>query len=210
MPLNEFLIFALASLLLNLTPGNDMLYIISRSTGQGMKAGIVSAFGIMAGSLVHITAAVIGLSAILASSAIAFNLIKFIGAIYLIYLGLHALLSRKQVSFKKSELKGHAYNKIFMQGALTNILNPKVALFFLAFLPQFIDMHAPDKDEMILFLGIYFSVSGTIVNLGVAVLFGKLANFLSRSPGFLRMQEKITGVILLALGIRVALSTKTN
>jgi threonine/homoserine/homoserine lactone efflux protein len=210
MPLSDFLIFALASLLLNLTPGNDMLYIISRSTGQGMKAGIVSAFGIMAGSLVHISAAVIGLSALLAQSAVAFNLVKLIGAVYLIYLGLHALLSRKRSSFEKRDLKDQTYRKIFLQGALTNILNPKVALFFLAFLPQFINMQAPDKNEMILFLGIYFSVSGTIVNLGVAILFGKLAKFLSRSPGFIKIQEKITGIILLALGIRVALSTKTN
>src|SRR5688500_20216874 len=109
MPLNDFMIFALASLLLNLTPGNDMLYIISRSTGQGVKAGIVSAFGIMAGSLVHIAAAVIGLSAILASSALAFNLVKFIGAIYLIYLGLQALVSPRQAAFNKAEhLQPHA------------------------------------------------------------------------------------------------------
>jgi threonine/homoserine/homoserine lactone efflux protein len=121
------------------------------------------------------------------------------------------LLSRKQVAFRKPEdVKQQAHKKIFLQGALTNILNPKVALFFLAFLPQFIDMHAPDKNQMILLLGIYFSISGTIVNLCVAVLFGKLASLLSRSPGFIKMQEKITGIILLALGIRVALSTKTN
>src|SRR5687768_15666096 len=140
MELHNFWLFALASLMLNITPGNDMLFVATRSTGQGIKAGIVSSLGIMAGCMVHILAAVVGLSAIIAQSAVAFSIIKYLGAAYLIYLGLRALLNRKPSAFAMNKVDKQPLPKIFWQGVLTNILNPKVALFFLAFLPQFIDM----------------------------------------------------------------------
>ena len=208
MPVHNFWLFVLAALALNITPGNDMLYVISRSAGQGVKAGIISSLGIMAGCMVHILAAVIGLSAVIARSAMAFNIIKYAGAVYLVYLGLRSLLGKKnrfvltQVKDKKS------YKRLFIQGAVTNVLNPKVALFFLAFLPQFIEAGSHNAPWQILFLGTWFNISGTLVNILVALLFGKLGCWLSRSPRFLQWQERVTGTLLIALGIKVALSSK--
>ena len=205
--MDNFWVFALTGLLLNLTPGNDMIYVIARSSGQGIKAGVISALGIGAGCIVHILAAVIGLSAIIAQSAIAFDIIKYAGAAYLIYLGFKSLFSKKK-NFTINKLEEISYNKIFWQGVITNVLNPKVALFFLAFLPQFIDINSGNTSLQILFLGTWFNVVGTLVNMLVALLFGKLGAWLSSSPGFVQWQERITGVLLIALGIKVALSGK--
>jgi threonine/homoserine/homoserine lactone efflux protein len=208
MELHNFWLFALAGFLLNITPGNDMLYVATRSTSQGIKAGIISALGIMAGCLVHITAAVVGLSALIAESALAFNIIKYLGAAYLIYLGLRSLFNKKTSAFQVNKVEQQPLRKLFWQGALTNALNPKVALFFLAFLPPFITTGTGNAHWQILFLGSWFAVSGTLVNILVAVLFGKLGNWLSRSPRFIQVQEKVTGLILIGLGIKVALSSK--
>lgn len=208
MIVDNFWMFALTGLLLNLTPGNDMLYVIARSSGQGTKAGVVSAIGIGAGCIIHILAAVVGLSALIAQSATAFDIIKYIGAAYLVYLGVKSLLSKKH-SFKiHQNLKKLSYKKIFWQGFITNVLNPKVALFFLAFLPQFINIHKGNASLQILFLGAWFDFVGTIVNVLVALLFGKIGALLSKSPKFIQWQERITGTILIALGIKVALSSK--
>src|SRR4051812_41405106 len=149
MIVENFWVFALTGLLLNLTPGNDMLYVIARSSGQGMKAGIISAVGIGAGCIVHITAAVVGLSALIARSAVAFDMIKYAGALYLIYLGIKSVLKKKR-SFSITKVEQLSYRKIFWQGALTNVLNPKVALFFLAFLPQFINVNKDNASLQIL------------------------------------------------------------
>ena len=205
--IENFWVFALTALMLNLTPGNDMLYVMARSSGQGVKAGIVSSLGIMAGCMVHILAAVVGISALIAQSAFAFDIIKYIGAAYLFYLGIKALLSKKASLHLKQDLPKLSYKKIFWQGTFTNILNPKVALFFLAFLPQFVTT-SQNAWLQILFLGVWFDVGGTLVNIVVAVLFGKIGAFLSRSPGFVLWQERITGTLLIALGIKVALTSK--
>ena len=207
MIIENFWMFALTGLLLNLTPGNDMLYVIARSSGQGTKAGVISALGIGAGCFVHIFAAVIGLSALMARSALAFEIIKYIGAFYLIYLGIRSILSKKRSLAVQPKMEKLSRNKIFWQGVLTNILNPKVALFFLAFLPQFITIKG-NTSLQIFFLGTWFNLVGTLVNIMVALLFGKVGSWLSKSPGFLQWQERITGMILIGLGIRVALSSK--
>jgi threonine/homoserine/homoserine lactone efflux protein len=206
MDIQNFWVFALAGLLLNLTPGNDMVYVASRSTGQGIKAGIVSALGIMGGCFVHIVAAVVGLSAIIARSTVAFHMIKYLGACYLIYLGLRSLLSKKRSIALTVAAPSLSYEKIFWQGVITNVLNPKVALFFLAFLPQFININSEGTHWQILFLGTWFNISGTIVNILVAFLFGKLGNWLTHSPGFVQWQERISGMMLVGLGIKVALT----
>ena len=206
--MDNFWVFALTGLLLNLTPGNDMMYIIARSSGQGTKAGVISALGIGAGCLVHIMAAVVGLSALIAQSAIAFDIIKYLGAAYLIYLGVKSLLAKKKALAIDKNLQQLSYRKIFWQGVLTNVLNPKVALFFLAFLPQFIDVNKDNTSLQILFLGIWFDIVGTFVNILVALLFGRIGAWLSKSPTFVQWQERITGLILIALGIKVALGSK--
>ena len=208
MAIEHFWVFALAALLLNLTPGNDMLYVAARSTSQGIKAGIISSLGIMAGCMVHILAAVIGLSAIIAQSALAFNIIKYVGAGYLVYLGIRSIISRKKTFDVKNKMQQQSYTRIFWQGVLTNVLNPKVALFFLAFLPQFINVESKHTALQILFLGTWFNVGGTLVNIMVAILFGKIGTWLSQSPRFIQWQERITGAMLIALGIKVALSKK--
>ncbi len=208
MHIQNFWVFALAGLLLNLTPGNDMIYVATRSASQGIKAGIVSALGITAGCMVHIIAAVIGLSAILAQSALAFDIIKYLGGAYLIYLGVRSFFSRKRAFNVRAETVKYSYRKIFWQGVITNVLNPKVALFFLAFLPQFVDVHGPSAHWQILFMGVWFNTSGLIVNMLVAVLFGKISGWLSRSPGFVQWQERVTGLVLIGLGIKVALTKK--
>jgi threonine/homoserine/homoserine lactone efflux protein len=207
--IHNFWLFALASLLLNLTPGNDMLYVASRSAGQGVRAGVISSLGIMTGCLVHLTAAAAGLSAILASSAMAFSIVKYAGAVYLVYLGVKTLLSKKAAGLAIAEKPVAASNKrIFWQGVLTNVLNPKVALFFLAFLPQFIGVRDKHGTEAIILLGVWFDAGGTVVNIGVAVLFGTIGDRMRKSPGWLKLQEKITGLVLIALGIKVAFTTK--
>lgn len=206
--IDNFWVFALTGLLLNLTPGSDMLYIIARSSGQGTKAGVVSAFGIGAGCIVHIVAAVVGLSALIAQSATAFEIIKYIGAAYLIYLGLKSLLARKKAVIIDKGLPPLSYRKIFWQGVLTNVLNPKVALFFLAFLPQFLNTKDGNASLQILFLGAWFNFVGTLVNILVALLFGTLGMWLSKSQAIVQWQERITGVILIGLGIKVGLSSK--
>jgi threonine/homoserine/homoserine lactone efflux protein len=208
MIIENFWLFALTGFLLNLTPGNDMLYVIARSSGGRTKAGMISALGIGAGCLVHILAAVAGLSALIAQSALAFNIIKYAGAAYLIYLGLRSLLKKNKVFVAPGKVQSLPYKRIFWQGVLTNVLNPKVALFFLAFLPQFIDLHRGNTGLQILFLGTWFDVVGTIVNILVALLFGRLSGWLSRSSKFVQWQERITGMILIGIGIKVALESK--
>ncbi len=203
----HFWVFAFTSLLLNVTPGNDMLYVIARSTSQGSNAGIVSSLGVMAGCMVHMLAAAAGLSAIIAKSATAFDIIKYIGAAYLIYLGVQSLLEKNnslKINFVVPKL---SYQKIFWQGVITNVLNPKVALFFLAFLPQFINVKEGNSAMQILFLGIWFDIGGTIVNIIVSLLFGKIGKWMQKSSSFIQWQKRITGSILIALGIKVALSS---
>ncbi len=182
MIVENFWMFAITGLLLNLTPGNDMLYVIGRSSGQSTKAGVISALGIAAGCIAHILAAVIGLSALIAGSAMAFDIIKYMGAAYLVYLGIRSVASKRHSIHINKNLKPLSYNKIFWQGVITNVLNPKVALFFLAFLPQFINVHEGNTSWQILFLGIWFDAVGTIVNVLVALLFGKIGAWLSHSP----------------------------
>ena len=205
--IQHFWMFAVMALLLNLTPGNDMLYVMARSSGQGTKAGIISALGIMAGCMVHIFAAVIGLSALIAESALAFAIVKYAGIAYLVYLGIKSLIKKTKLQSPDSIIP-LSYPRIFWQGVLTNVLNPKVALFFLAFLPQFISISFRPTWLPIILLGTWFDVGGTVVNIGVALLFGKVGALLNRSPGYAKWQQKITGMLLIALGIKLAFSSK--
>jgi threonine/homoserine/homoserine lactone efflux protein len=207
MMIHGFWIFALASLMLNLTPGNDMLYVISRSLGSGVRAGILSAFGIMAGCLVHTLTAAAGLAALIAGSRSAFDLIKYAGALYLIYLGTKSLISRKKSVFDSpAKEKPDLDWKIFKQGFFTNLFNPKVALFFLAFLPQFVNVQSNHPQWQILFLGIWFDCSGTLVNILVALIFGKVGKRLAHSPKWILIQQKISGCMLIAIGIKMAMT----
>lgn len=201
-------LFFIASLLLNITPGNDMIYVASRSISQGIKGGIVSAIGIFIGCFVHIMAAVFGLSIILAKSAFLFQTIKYIGAGYLIYLGIKSFFSKPDLNNEMGLLPRLTRWKLLKQGIITNALNPKVALFFLSFLPQFIQIGSPLYKIQLFSLGLWFDIQGTFILIMVAWLLGKTGNFIKENQNFWKMQGKITGVILMALGIKVALFSK--
>src|SRR3954465_4420492 len=158
--IDNFYLFLTVSLLINLSPGPDMIYTAARSLSQGIRAGIFSALGIFVGCLFHLTAAVFGLSKVIEESVLLFSIIKYAGAAYLIYLGIRSLLKRK-TKREIDTLPVLTGRKIFFQGILTNILNPKVAIFFLSFLPQFIDPRSNYLKEQIAFLGLWFDLQGT-------------------------------------------------
>lgn len=189
--------------MLNIAPGPDMLYVAGRSVGQGRRAGIVSALGIFAGCWTHILAAAFGVAALLRSSPMAFNVVRYAGAAYLVYLGIK-LLRQRATQLAEPALKREGLDKIFRQGVITNVLNPKVAIFFLAFLPQFIDARRGSVVLQILLLGLIFNVGGTVVNLGVAYAGGTLGELLRRNTRFARIQQWLTGLVFIGLGARLA------
>jgi len=197
-----FLTFLVAALALNFAPGPDMLYVIGRSVGQGRKAGVVSALGIFAGCWAHILAAAVGIAALLRSSPMAFNVVRYLGAAYLLYLGVKMIAQRSRL--ETQQLPSESVSNIFRQGVITNVLNPKVALFFLAFLPQFVDARRGSVALQILFLGVVFDLGGTLVNLGVAYAGGTLGDLLRRSPRFALVQRWFTGMVFIGLGARMA------
>jgi threonine/homoserine/homoserine lactone efflux protein len=197
-----FLAFLIAALALNLAPGPDMLYVIGHSVGQGRKAGIVSSLGVFVGCWVHILAAAFGIAALLRSSPVAFNAVRYAGAAYLIYLGIKMLAQKTDLS--SQQLKAERLGVIFRQGAITNMLNPKVAIFFLAFLPQFVDARRGNVILQILLLGLIFNVGGTLVNLAVAYAGGTLGELLRRNQSIARLQRRFTGLIFVGLGLRLA------
>ena len=206
--IENFYLFLSVSILINLSPGPDMLYTAARSLSQGIKAGILSALGIFSGCLVHISAAVFGLSKIIEESVLLFSIIKYAGAAYLIYLGLKSLLRKKHESNTIVSLSSISYRKIFVQAVITNILNPKVAIFFLSFLPQFIDPHSIYLKQQISFLGLWFATQGTLILIIVACLTGAFRQMLQHNKNFWNWQEKITGAILVGLGIKIFFSRK--
>jgi threonine/homoserine/homoserine lactone efflux protein len=204
---HSILLFMAAALALNLSPGPSILYILSRSVGQGREAGIVSVLGLATATLIHAVAMALGLSTLLVYSPLAFAVIKYLGAAYLIYLGVSALLARG--TFHAATTASAAplsLGAVYRQGVVTDLLNPKVAIFFIAFLPQFVDPSVGSPTLQIFFFGLLFHVTGVPVNLIVALAGGRLATLFARRPRWARMQNWISGTVLLALGLRLALS----
>jgi threonine/homoserine/homoserine lactone efflux protein len=203
------LVFMAAGLTLNLTPGPDMLYVAARSTAEGRAAGVVSALGIAAGTLVHIAALALGLSALLDAVPLAYDAVRLAGAGYLVWLGARALL-RPGAAAGAAALAPASRWRVFRQGAVTNVLNPKVALFFLAFLPQFVDPARGSAAAQIVALGLLFNVSGTVVNVLVALGASRAGAWLRRSGGGRagRTMQRATGVVFVALGVRLALTSR--
>jgi threonine/homoserine/homoserine lactone efflux protein len=197
----DLALFVVAGLLLNITPGPDTLYIVGRSASRGWRGGAVAALGIGAGSLVHTLAAAVGLSALLAASATAFMVLKWLGAAYLVYVGISLFRARAAIEPGKT-LEAAALRTVFLQGFLTNVLNPKVALFFLAFLPQFVDPAAPSKALAFVFLGCVFNVNGTLWNLFVAWSAARVMRF-DRSRRFALWLNRAVGVLFIYLGVRL-------
>lgn len=202
--IENFGAFLIAGIILNLTPGADTMYILARSISQGRRAGIYSVLGISAGIVVHTMAAAFGLSLIVAQSATAFNIIKYAGALYLIFLGVKALLDNKKTQLKvvDHQLSG---KKIFMSGMVTNVLNPKVALFFLAFLPQFIRVEHAQNPLPYLTLGLCFVLTATIWTLLIALLSSRFATFIKQNHQVEKWLNKSAGLVFIFLGLKIAL-----
>lgn len=214
--IENYIGFMLAGILLNLTPGTDSMYIITRSISQGQKAGIYSVLGIISGSLIHTLLAALGLSILLAQSPTAFMIIKYIGASYLCYLGYKMLISKSESLIadstpdnkKCAQAKPLDYRQIYKQGILTNVLNPKVALFFLAFFPQFIDLSYAHSTLSFLILGLTFAATGLIWCLCLALLASRFSEKLRENPAIETILNKVSGVVFIGMGIK--LLTESN
>lgn len=205
----NFEAFLLAGLIMNLTPGADTMYILSRSLAQGKKAGILSALGISTGAIFHTLFATLGLSIILAKSSMAFEIVKYLGAAYLMFLGTKTTFRKADRTFELSNENDIVnYKQIYFSGVLTNVLNPKVALFFLAFLPQFIDPDYVQSSVPFLLLGLTFFLTGTTWCLILALFASNLSGRIRKNYKVKLWLEKITGGIFIALGIKLALMKK--
>jgi RhtB (resistance to homoserine/threonine) family protein len=210
MGIHDLWLFLIAGVLLNITPGPDMALIIARSTQRGTRAGIVAALGVGVGAFIHIAAAAIGISALVVASALAFTVLKWIGAAYLTYLGIQMLRSsfqNKRPLKTPTPLLSNGLRQIFLQGVLTNALNPKVAVFFLAFLPQFVDVDAPAKVAALITLGLLFDAVGTTWNIVVAWFAGRFA----ASNAYVHLRawlERAIGALFVLVGIKLALAER--
>ena len=219
-------LFIAAGLLLNLTPGPDVLYIITSGVKAGWRAGAVAALGITAGCFMHIAAAALGVSALVAASATAFSVLKWLGAAYLVYVGWSMLgirwkwsgrpesengseFATNSIAFDAISTKAGGQNdlhKVFMKGFWTNVLNPKVALFFLAFLPQFISPAAEHKTITFLVLGLLFNFNGLWINFGYAALGAFISQRLAAMQRGMQWLERVAGVLFIGFGLKLALS----
>ena len=198
-------VFLLAALALLLMPGPAVLYIVARSIDQGRTAGLVSVLGIGLGSMVHVTAATLGLSSLLVSSATAYSVVKYLGAAYLIYLGVRRLMAGDPI-LEATGASDRSLRRVFTQGVWVNILNPKTALFFFAFLPQFVSVDRGSVAAQIFLLGTMFVVLGIVSDSLYAVAAGGLGGWLRRRPAVLQVQRYFAGSVFIALGIGTALA----
>jgi len=207
-----FAFFLVAVFLLNVTPGPDTAYIVGRSVAQGRGAGIVSALGISAGCIVHTLACAFGLTAILAASATAFTVVKIAGAIYLIYLGVRLIFAKHEDTSDASNAQASAKSapkslqQLFTQGFVTNVLNPKVVLFFVSFFPQFVAADSQHKTLAFLTLGLVFIAMSTVWNSFVAWIAGSVTERFSGKPGVKRWLDRGVGGAFVGLGIKLATS----
>jgi threonine/homoserine/homoserine lactone efflux protein len=197
-------LFIAAGLLLNITPGPDLLFVIGRAAAHGVRAGVAAALGIAAGCLVHTAAVALGVATLLAASSLAFDLIKWAGAAYLLYLGLR-LLRGSSGTATAVHLPATAPGATFWQGFITNVLNPKVALFFLALLPQFVAPDAASKGLALAVLGVIFAVNSLFVIVPVAWLAGRASERLLRIGRAQRWLDRALGGLFIALALRLAL-----
>lgn len=219
MDINHLLLFIAAGLLLNLTPGPDVLYIVTNALRSGARAGMVAASGITAGCFVHIFAAALGVSALMAASATAFSLLKWAGATYLVYVGLRMVLAKAPTEVAAqapsetnwaaagvSASPAAGLKTVFFQGFWTNALNPKVALFFLAFVPQFIAPGVANKPLAFLLLGLLFNFNGLWVNFGWALAAAWLARRVSAVRKGMHWLERAAGLMFVGFGLKLAFS----
>jgi threonine/homoserine/homoserine lactone efflux protein len=203
--LTTLLLLVAMTVLVCLVPGPDMLYVISRSTGQGRSAGVVSCLGIATGGLLQTTAVAFGISGVFLAVPIAYDILKYVGAAYLVYLGIRFILSREEIQTSSRDGKAD-FRKAFFQGSVTTLLNPKVALFYLAFLPQFVDPTRGHVALQLLILGLLFNITSLAVDTSVALLASLLATWLKRRSRAAKLIHWLTGSALVGLGVRLAFS----
>jgi threonine/homoserine/homoserine lactone efflux protein len=216
--IHDLTLFIISGLLLNIMPGPDSLLIMTRSATQGWRAGSAAALGIGAGTMIHIFAAALGLSALLSTSAAAFTVVKWVGAAYIIYVGIGMLRARLRgdadAQADQATVNAAAarlpYRKIFFQGFLTNVLNPKVALFFLAFVPQFISADSASKPLAFIILGCIFNFNGMLWCHGLAVFTAFASARLKVKPLAALWLNRVTGGLFVALGLRLALAEQQS
>ncbi len=196
--------FIIAAIILALTPGTDTMYILTRSAAQGKNAGLVSVAGIISGCVVHVLCAAFGLSMILSTSAVIFTMVKWAGALYLVYLGIKMFKEKNQVLHDSlNEHEPKALMKIYKQGIVTNILNPKVGLFFISFLPQFINQDHASGPLPFLYLGATFLVIGTIWTVFLAVAASYMTNTLRNNQRAENLLYKLSGIIFIGFGLKI-------
>ncbi|HEY7607249.1 MAG TPA: LysE family translocator [Actinomycetes bacterium] len=202
-------LFTLAAITLLVIPGPSVLYIVTRSVDQGRAAGLASVGGIHVGTLVHVAAAALGLSALLVSSATAYNAVRWVGAAYLVWLGVRRLLARDEELVATAGGPGadrHGLRRVFAQGIVVNVLNPKTALFFFAFLPQFVDPSRGSVPFQVVVFGVAFVLLGLLSDGAYAVLAATGAGWLRRRPGVARTSRLVSGGVLISLGVTTALA----
>jgi threonine/homoserine/homoserine lactone efflux protein len=207
--LQHLLVFIGAGLLLNITPGPDVLYIVGRSIGQGRVAGLVSVLGISTGCLFHVASAALGLSALMLALPLAYDAVRYAGAAYLVWLGVRAIVS-KSSPLHVQRVDTERLGRVFQQGVLTNVLNPKVALFFLAFLPQFTDQGRGPVPLQIALLGLIFIGNGTIVCVIYALAASWLGEWLKTRYDIATWLNRAMGTLFIGLGVRLALANRRN
>lgn len=205
-------VFLSAAIAINISPGPDLIYILSRTMTQGKKVGIASAMGIWSGALVHVLAAAFGLSTILATSILAFSIVKYIGAGYLIYLGLQALFSKNSAleadfGFAKKDI---SFWEAFRQGAFVDILNPKAAIFFMAFLPQFVRPEMGHNSSQVFILGVLVIAVAVPIELFAVFTASKAIGFLNKKPVYSFVMDKVLGSVLVCLGVKLAFAGNNN
>jgi threonine/homoserine/homoserine lactone efflux protein len=202
----NLLLFVGAALVLLLIPGPAVLYVVARSITQGRKAGIVSVCGIHTATLIHILAAALGLSVLVLSSALAFNIVKYAGAAYLVWLGFRKLFGPTEALTPDGQLVSYSYARLFRDGFIVNLLNPKTALFFLAFLPQFVDVSRGSVAVQITILGLLLAILGFITDSAYSLLANAVGGWLKTSRSYVKFERYGSGLLFIGLGVTAALS----
>lgn len=201
------LVFLLTSTVLILTPGQDMILVMSRSIAQGQKAGIMTAFGVSVGLLGHTLLATLGLGALLLASEFLFNIVKFIGAGYLIYIG-YQLFRSKDHTMNIKDLPKVSYKRMFIQGALSNIMNPKIAIFYFSYLPQFVIPNNGNETMQLFILGFTFAILTFFIKAPIGFISGLLSFWIKTRPIILKNIYRTSGIILIGLGFKLALEER--
>jgi RhtB (resistance to homoserine/threonine) family protein len=205
MDFNNYLFFIGASIILCIVPGPDMIYLLSRTIAQGKKAGFAAALGINLGGYFHLTAAILGISAIIATSAIAFTILKYCGAAYLIYIGFKAILSNSSSAIDSSDNEAQlSINSIFWQGFISDVLNPKVAIFFISLLPQFIQADNNNTFTQLIILGITVNIIALLINFVLVCFSHSVSSRLRQSNRVSKVLNNVMGTIFISLGLKLA------